>query len=190
MITPPTHTAAVRCGGDAMASCLRRWVLIGAAVLWLCGPVRAEDADEEPDPVILGIMLADAALTLAQGLAATALQGKPLSAKFENADGDIQLSVYSATADGFVETILNPKTGAIVSTAPLTDADDLTQAGAQKAALATALVSLAAATEKVLAEHPQSRAISVIPEFRDGQPRATVKLLRPTDFVTVTERLN
>jgi hypothetical protein len=186
MITPPTHTAAVRCGGDAMASCLRRSVLIGAAVLWLCGPVRAEDADEEPDPVILGIMLADAALTLAQGLAATALQGKPLSAKFENADGDIQLSVYSATADGFVETILNPKTGAIVSTAPLTDADDLTQAGA----LAAVLVSLAAATEKALAEHPQSRAVSVIPEFRDGQPRATVKLLRPTDFVTVTERLN
>jgi hypothetical protein len=115
MITPSTDAAAVRCGGKAVVSCLRRSALIGAAVLWLCGPVRAEDADEEPEPVILGIMLADAPLTLVQGLAET---------------------------------------------------------------------------EKALAEHPQSRAVSVIPELRDGQPRATVKLLRPTDLVTVTERLN
>jgi hypothetical protein len=42
-----------------MASRMLRSVLLGAASLSLCGPAVAQDADEEPDPIILGIALAD-----------------------------------------------------------------------------------------------------------------------------------
>ena len=53
-----------------------------------------------------------------------------------------------------------------------------------------AKVSLQAASEKATNENPGSRAVSVIPELRDGQAVATVKLLRQKGFTTVTERLN
>jgi len=129
-------------------------------------------------------------MTLQKGLAASELHGKPISAKFESADGDIRLSVYSATADGFVETTLNPKTGAVISAEPITDADDLTHANAQKAAMGKATTSLQAATEKAINENPESRAVGVVPEVRDGQAVAAVKLLRQKGFTTVTERLN
>jgi len=173
-----------------VASRLLRSVLMGATVLCFCGPALALDADEEPDPAILGIVLADTPMSLQKGLAASEPHGKPISAKFENADGDVRLSIYNATADGFVETALNPKTGAVLSTEPITDADDLTHANAQKAAMAKATMSLQAATEKAIKESPSSRAVSVIPELRDGQAVATVKLLRQKDYTTVTERLN
>jgi hypothetical protein len=165
-----------------------RSVLMGATVLCLCGPVLADD--EEPDPVILGVALSDAPMTLQKGLAASEPHGKPISAKFESADGDIRLSVYIAAANGFVETALNPKTGAIISAEPITDADDLTHANAQKGAMEKAKVSLQAASEKATNENPGSRAVSVIPELRDGQAVAAVKLLREKSFTTITERLN
>jgi len=163
---------------------------MGATVLWLCGPVLAEDADEEPDPVILGIALADAPMTLQKGLAASEPHGRPISAKFESAGGDVRLSVYNATADGFVETAFNPKTGAVISAEPITDPDDLTHANAQKAAMAKATVSLQAATEKATSENPESKPVSVVPELQNGQAVATVKLLRHDGFKIVTERLD
>jgi hypothetical protein len=173
-----------------MAARLLRSVLIGATVLLLCSPVLAEDADEEPDPVILGIVLAEAPMTLEKGMAASEPHGKPISAKFENADGGVQLSVYTATADGFIETTVNAKSGAVITAAPITDADDLTHANAQKAAMEKATLSLQAAAEKAVNEDPQSRAVGVVPELRDGRPVAAVKLLRPKDLVTVMEPLN
>jgi hypothetical protein len=175
---------------DPMAAHLRRSVLIGSIISCLSGPVVAQDADDEPDPVILGIALADAPMSLAKGLAASEPSGKPISAKFENTDGDVQLSVYAAGADGFIETTINPKSGAVVSTEPITDADDLTHANAQKAAMAKATVSLQAAAETAVNENPDSRAVSVVPELRDGRPVAAVKLLRTKDLVTAMEPLN
>jgi hypothetical protein len=171
-----------------MVSRLLRSVLIGATVLCLSCPVLADD--EEPDPVILGIALTDAPMTLQKGLAASEPHGKPISAKFEIADKDVQLSVYTATATDFVETTVNAKTGAIISAEPITDADDLTHANAQKAAMEKATVSLQAAAEKAVNENPNSQAVSVIPELRDGRAVAIVRLLRQKGFTTVTERLN
>jgi hypothetical protein len=173
-----------------MASRFLRPVLIGASILLLYSPVLAEDADEEPDPVILGIVLVDAPMTLEKGMAASEPHGKPISAKFENADGDVRLSVYTVTASGFVESVLNPKTGVIVSAGPITDTDDLVQAGAQKAAMEKATVSLQTATAKAVSENPDSKAVSAIPALQDGQATATVKLLHSNSFTTVTEKLN
>lgn len=174
--------------GNATSSRLLRSVLIGAAVLCLCGPVLAED--EEPDPVILGIALSDAPMTLQKGLVASEAHGKPISAKFEVADKDVQLSVYTATATDFFETAVNAKTGAVISAERITDADDLLHAKAQKAAMEKATVSLQAAAEKATKENPQAKVVSVIPELRGSQAVAAVKLLREKGFTTVTERLN
>jgi hypothetical protein len=171
-----------------MVSRLLRSVLIGATILCHYGPVLADD--EEPDPVILGIALTDAPMTLQKGLAASEPHGKPISAKFEFADGKLQLSIYTATDSGFVETALDPKTGATVSAEPITDSDDLTHANAQKAAMDKATVSLQAAAEKAVNENSDSRAVSVIPELREGQAVALVKLLRQKGFTTVREKLN
>jgi hypothetical protein len=173
--------------GNAAALRLLRSVLIGA-VLCLCGPVLAED--EEPDPVILGIALSDAPMTLQKGLAASEAHGNPISAKFEVADKGVQLSVYTAAATGFFGTALNAETGAVISAEPITDADDLMHAKAQKAAMEKATVSLQAAAEKATKENPEAKVVGLIPEIRGGQPVATVKLLREKGFTTVTERLN
>jgi hypothetical protein len=81
-----------------MASRMLRSVLLGAAILSLCGPAVAQDADEEPDPVILGIALADAVMTLPGGLAASEVHGRPVSAKFEMPGGDPRLSDASIQA--------------------------------------------------------------------------------------------
>jgi hypothetical protein len=117
-------------------------------------------------------------------------EGKPISAKFENADGDIRPSIYNSTTDGFVETVLNPKTGAVISSETMTDADDLTHANAQKAAMAKASMSLQAATEKAIVENAGSQAVSVTPELRNGEAIAAVKRLRMKGYTTVREGLN
>jgi hypothetical protein len=173
-----------------MASRMLWSVLLVAAMLSLCGPAVAQDADEEPDPVILGIALADAIMTLPKGLAASEVHGRPVSAKFEMPDGELRLSVYIAAADGFVELALDPKTGTVISVEQITDADDLTHANAQKAAMEKATVSLQAAAEKAAHENPDSLAVSVVPERRDGRPIAAVKLLRPRDLITAREPLD
>jgi DNA-binding beta-propeller fold protein YncE len=121
-------------------------------------------------------------MTLPRGLAASQVHGRPVSAKFEMPDGDLWLSVYIAAADGFVEMALDPKTGTVISAEPITDADDLTHANAQKAAMEKATVLLQAAAEKAVDKNPYSQAISVVPERRNGRPVAAVKLLRPRDL--------
>jgi hypothetical protein len=70
------------------------------------------------------------------------------------------------------------------------DADNLTHANAQKAAMEKATVSLQAAAEKAAHENPDSKAVSVVPERRDGRPVAAIKLLRPRDLITAMEPLN
>ena len=80
--------------------------------------------------------------------------------------------------------------GAVISTAQITDADDLTEAIAQKTAMQKATVSLVAATERAIEENPGSRAVSVVPELRNGHPVAMVTLQQSKTFVTVLEGLD
>ena len=163
---------------------------LAVAYLTYAGLAVARDRDEEPDPVIFRIALADSPVTLQAGMAAGAHQGRPVSARFEMPDGDLQLAVFTATRSGFVETILDPKGGVVISTAQVTDADDLAEAIAQKAAMERATVPLVAATERAIEESPGSRAVSVVPELRNGHPVAMVTLQQSKTFVTVLEGLD
>jgi hypothetical protein len=76
------------------------------------------------------------------GLKAGEREGTPISAKFEIDDGKLQLSVYTMKGDDFVEVVADPKTGAVTEVEKIKDADDLTEATAQKAAMAKAKLPL------------------------------------------------
>ena len=173
------------------SSKLRASSIIAAFLVGLSGLALAQDGDDEPDPAILRLVLADdAPTTLQVAIAASERQGIPISAKFAMSDSDIHLSVYTATANGLVETVLNPKTGTVSSAQPITDAEDLADARVQKAAMEKATVSLRTATERAIAENADSRAVSAVPQLRNGHVIARVKLQRSSDSITVSEPLN
>jgi hypothetical protein len=164
-------------------------VIFASIIVSLPGFAFAADESKDLDPA-LRAAIADVATTLQKGLAASERNGKPISAKFEISDGKIQLSIYNATTDGFVETVLDPKTGAVIEAEPITDADDLADAKAQKAAMEKASVSLLAATDTAVKKNAETRAVSITPGLQNGQPVAQVKLQGAKDLVTVSEPLN
>ena len=145
---------------------------------------------EAGDPKALAAALEDATATLQGGLKASESEGTPISAKFEIADGKLQLSVYTMKGDGFTEVVADPKTGAVAEAEKITDADDLKAAAAQKAAMAKAKVPLLVATETAVKANAGSRAVSVYPQPQGSNPVAEVTLLQGTTFKNVTEKLD
>ena len=149
--------------------------ILSAAIV----PARAAD-----DPAALAAAMKNAAATLQGGLKASEAQGTPISAKFEIEDGKLQLSVYTMKGDSFTEVVADPDTGAIK------EADDLKEATAQKEAMAKAKVPLLTAAETAVSANAGSRAVSIVPELKNGQAMAEVTLLQGTTFKKVTEKLD
>ena len=164
-------------------------VIFTAVIVSLPGFGFAADEAKDLDPA-LRAAIADAATTLQKGLATSEQNGKPISAKFEMSDGKAQISIYNATSDGFVETVIDPKTGAAIEAEQITDEGDLADAKVQKAATEKATVSLLAATDKALKENANTKAVSIYPELHNGRPVAKIKIQGAKDLVTVTEPLS
>ena len=152
--------------------------------------VGAAALAEESNPAALAAAMQSATATLQAGLRASEAQGTPISAKFEIEDGKLQLSVYTMKGDDFMEVVADPKTGAIAKAEKITDADDLNEATEQKAAMARAKVPLLTATDKTVSANAGSRAVSIVPELRNGQATAEVTLLTGNAFKKVTEKLD
>jgi len=152
--------------------------------------VGAAALAEESNPAALAAAMQSATATLQAGLRASEAQGTPISAKFEIEDGKLQLSVYTMKGDDFMEVVADPKTGAIAKAEKITDADDLNEATEQKAAMARAKVPLLTATDKAVSANAGSRAVSIVPELRNGQATAEVTLLTGNAFKKVTEKLD
>jgi len=167
---------------------LRLMLLVAAINLW--GAVGATARAEEGNPAALAAAMKSASATLQSGLRASEAQGTPISAKFEIEDGKLQLSVYTMKGSDFMEVVADPRTGAVAKAEKITDADDLKEAAAQKAAMAKAKVPLLTAAEKAVSENAGSRAVSIIPELKNGQALAEVTLLTGDVFKKVTERLD
>jgi hypothetical protein len=163
--------------------------ILAALIVSLTGFAFAADEAKELDPA-LRAAIADSTMTLQKGLAASEGNGKPISAKFELSDGQIQISIYNAAADGFVETVIDPKTGAIIEAESITDAGDLADAKDQKAAMEKAKVSLLAATDTAVKKNTDTKAVSIYPELQNGQPIAKIMLQGAKDLATVTEPLD
>ena len=170
------------------ARTVRVVLLLVAIVLWRAetGRVWAEAGDS----VALAAAMKSASATLQGGLKASEAQGTPISAKFEIEDGKLQLSIYTMKGNDFIEVVADPKTGAIGKAEKITDADDLKEAASQKAAMAKAKVPLLTATETAVNTNAGSRAVSIVPELKNGQATAEVTLLAGNSFKKVTEKLD
>ena len=154
-------------------------------------PAWAEGGDD----AALAAAMKNATATLQGGLKASEAQGTPISAKFEIEDGKLQLSVYTVKEGGFMhedfmEVVADPKSGAIAKAEKITDTDDLKAATSQSAAMAKANVSLFTATETAVKGNPGFRAVSIVPELKNGQAMAEVTLLEGTAFKKVPEKLD
>src|SRR6058998_1604131 len=112
----------------------------------------------------------DAKISLQRGLAASAKEGKPISAKYEMEEGQLQLSVYTMKGDNFSEVIVDHKSG--------------------KVAMAKAKRSLDTAAAEAVRENKGYRAVSVMPSLKDGHPVADVTLIKGTEWKTVSEKLD
>ena len=165
-----------------------QWISIIAAIgFWstIAVPARAEG-----DPAALAAAMNDATATLQGGLKASEREGAPISAKFEIADGKLQLSVYTVKGNDFMEVVANPESGAIAEAEKITDTEDLKAATSQKAAMAKAKVPLLAATETAVKANPGFVAVSIFPDLKNGQATAEVTLLQGTTLKKVTEKLD
>lgn len=145
---------------------------------------------QDNDRAKLAKAVAEAKVSLEQGVSASAQVGKPISAKFEIEDGELQLSVYTAKGDAFAEVIVDTNTGKIARTEPTTSGGDFTVATAQSEVMSKAKQSLRATLGKVLKGNPGFHAVSVFPSLKDGHPIAEVTLVKGDEWKTVSEALD
>ena len=165
-----------------------QWISIIVAIgFWSTIAVTAR---AEGDPAALAAAVNDTTATLQGGLKASEREGAPISAKFEIADGKLQLSVYTVKGNDFMEVVANPESGAIAEAEKITDTEDLKAATSQKAAMAKAKVPLLAATETAVKANPGFVAVSIFPDLKNGQATAEVTLLQGTTLKKVTEKLD
>jgi hypothetical protein len=171
-----------------IAKALRSLLLVtGIGALSLAAvPAWAQDEDT----AALAAALQDAKFTLQDGLKAGESEGRPISAQFEIDGGKLQLSIYAAKGDDFVELVADPKTGTIIRSKKITDTDELSDAAEQKAAMAKATISLLAAADTAVKENAGFRAVSIFPDIDAGHAIAEVTLLQGTTAKKVMERLD
>jgi hypothetical protein len=160
-------------------------LLIGSFTLF--GWIHARG--EIDNPPLPADVLKGTSVTLEEGLRASEIAGKPISARFEVEDGQLQLSVYVVTDTGYAEAIIATDTGILMSAQKMTDPDDLEAARAQNQAVRGATIPLRIATEKVVMNRRGIRGVSVVPETRAGRPGAKVTLLNKGTFTTVWQPL-
>ena len=170
------------------ARTVRVVLLLAAIGFW--SAVGATARAEESDSAALAAAMTSTTATLQGGLKASEAQGTPISAKFEIEDGKLQLSIYTMKGSDFMEIVADPTTGAIAKAEKITDADDLKEAASQKAAMAKAKVLLLTATETAVNANAGSRAVSIVPELKNGQATAEVTLLTGNAVKKVTEKLD
>lgn len=155
----------------------------GAALL-LAGAAKAEEKGVE------WTTLQSAKVSLEKGFAAAQPKGKPISGKFEMAEGKLQLSVYTAGQGKFWEVIVDHASGKISKTDEITGGEDLAAAKAQSEAMSKAKKSLSAAAAKAASANPGYRALSVVPAVQGGKAVATVVLENAAGTKTVLESLD
>ncbi len=169
----------------------KKGVVIGLWMVWLIvSPGLWSDAYQDKDRAELAKAVAEAKVSLEQGLSSSAHEGKPISAKFEIEEGKLQLSVYTAKGDKFSEVIVDHNTGKVVKAEPITSGEDLPAAKAQSEAMSKGKRSLRATLAKVLKGNPGFRAVSIFPALKDGHPVAEVTLVMGDQWKTVSEKLD
>jgi hypothetical protein len=163
-------------------------LVVLASTLMMGTPVAG--SEQAGDQGALTKALASAKVTLQQGFTASRTEGEPTSGKFEMEDGKLQLSIYTTKAGKYFEVIVDYRTGKISKVEPITAGEDFDHAKAQTAAMAKAKTTLKAVVDKAAGRDPGSRAVSAMPDLKDGHPTATIQLLKGGELQTVTEQLD
>src|SRR5262249_27179259 len=122
--------------------------------------------------------------------AASAVQGTPISAKFEIEVDGLQLSVYTMKGDAFSEVIVDHETGRLEKTIPITKGQDFAEAQAQRSVMAQAKRSLQEITAKAVTANKGYRAVSVMPGRQDGRPVASILLTNGWEWKNSREFLD
>jgi hypothetical protein len=135
-------------------------------------------------------VLGDTRITLQQGLAASEQEGQPISGKFEIDDGELQLLVYTAKDGSFFKVLVDDVTAGISKVEPVTDGHDLAVTDTEGVAMAKATSPLRRAVEAAMDRAEGFRAISVVPDLRDGAPVTSVLLFKAGQLRTVSEALD
>lgn len=188
---------------------MRNAVIVSAAAIAvaLTAVQFAASAEKGEGDRELAGALAQAKLPLEHGIAASAREGVPISAKYETEDdGDeLQLSVYTMkggydvdyetgdvkpTQASFSEVIVDYSTGNISKVIPIRDGEDLAAARSQSRAMAQAARSLESATAHAVSANQGYRAVSATPALESGRPVAKVLLLGGSEWRTVDEKLD
>jgi hypothetical protein len=143
-----------------------------------------------PDRTALIAQLKGDEISLQQALAASAAEGKPISAKFEVENGKLQLSVYVAKEASYLEVIVDHKTGKIAKAEEITSGHDLAAARAQGEAMARARTSLQGALASAASTNQSYRAVSVTSTLKGGRPIAYITLMKGEDSKTISEMLD
>jgi len=178
-------------------------------VATLFGSPPAGFAEQGQSDGALVRMFKQAKLPLEGGLAVSLREGTPISGKYELNDdntNELQLSVYtmqggstemnyetgevSRSDPTFAEVIVDHTTGEISKVIQIKDGEDLTAARIQSKAMAQARRSLEDATVQVVKAHNGYRAVSAIPDFKDGHPVVKVTLVNDSELKTVLETLD
>ena len=162
--------------------------LLAAIGSWGAGtaPTRAAGANR----AALAAVMNDATGTLQDGLKASEREGTPLSAKFEIQGGRLQLSVYTINGNDFMEVVVDPKSGVITKAEKITNAEDLKAATLQKGAMAKARMPLLMAAENAVKANACFRAVSIVPELKNGEASAEVILSAWGLFKKIAQRLD
>jgi hypothetical protein len=154
-------------------------------------PVIPADADDdEVDLVLATSVLSHAPLTLEQGLAASAAQGNPISAKYEIEVDGLQLSVYIAKDEQLSEVIVDQESGRLDKVIPITGVNDLVEAQVHRQVMQQAKRSLQEVTAAAVSGHKGYRAVSVVPRRRGGRTVATVVLTDGREWIKVERPLD
>ena len=171
---------------------MRTRLIVGLTVMsvWFLGGqmLAAQDTHGKAD-VELMKALQGVKVSLADGLTASEGEGTPISGKFELEEGKLQLSVYTTKGDAFSEVIVDHTTGKVTKVEPITSGHDLTDATAQRAAMATATKALRAAVTAALTAHPGAQAVSVTPKVQGDKAVAEITLVEKGAMTTVSEPL-
>ena len=102
-----------------------RFLVLAAALTissWTLTAARA--ADDASERVALAKVLTNVKVTLQDGLKSAQADGTPISVKFELDDGKLQLSIYTMKGSKFSEVVVNPNTGKVDKSEPITDKED------------------------------------------------------------------
>ena len=134
--------------------------------------------------------LPDATVSLDQALKTSEQEGKPISAEYDVEDGILQISVYVEKDGRFREVIVDPKSGTINTTKPLTIPREVDEAQAESAALSRVKSPLTAALATVVGSNSEYRPVSIIPMSGDDETVATVTLMSAAAIMRMAQKLD